>query len=85
LASAAFTVGENSRSVISALASPWSRMKAMVSASSRMFSVFSTAPAMGTPKCASYIAGTLGAMSATVSFLPMPRFRSALASRRLRA
>ena len=52
-ASAALIVGENSRSVISAFASPWSRVKAMVLASSRIFSVLSTAPAIGTPKWAS--------------------------------
>ena len=51
--SAAAMVGENSRSVISARAPPWCSMKAMVLASSRVFSVFSTAPIMGTPKWAS--------------------------------
>ena len=47
-------------------------MKAIVSASSRVFSVFSTAPHIGTPKAASYIGGVFGAMTATVSFLPIP-------------
>ena len=48
-ASAASTIGANSRSVISALASPCSRMNAMVAASSRMLSVFKMAPVIGTP------------------------------------
>ena len=52
-ASAFSIVGANSPSVISARAPPWRSMKAIVSASSRVFSVFSTAPAIGTPKCAS--------------------------------
>ena len=42
-------------------------------------------PAMGTPKCASTMGGVLGSMTATVSFLPMPLRRSALASWRQRA
>ena len=84
-ASACSIVAENSRSVISARAPPWRSMKAMVSASSRVFSVFSTAPHIGTPKCASYIAGMFGAITATVSFLPIPRRASADARRRQRA
>ncbi len=40
----AATVGENSRSVISTFASPWSSMNAIASASSRVLSVLSTAP-----------------------------------------
>ena len=64
--------GENSVSVSSTLASPCSRMKAIVSASRRMFSAFSTAPAIGTPKCASKASGTFGAITATVSPRPMP-------------
>ena len=60
-------------------------MKAIVSASSRMFSAFSTAPAIGTPKCASKTSGTLGAISATVSPRPMPRAASAEARRRQRS
>ena len=75
----------NSGSTMMALASPWSSMKATASGSSRVFSVFSTAPAMGTPKCASTIGGVLGSMAATVSFLPMPCFCSALASWRQRS
>ncbi len=39
----------NSRSVITTLASPWSRQKAMIAASSRVLRVLSTAPAIGTP------------------------------------
>jgi hypothetical protein len=62
----------NSLSISSTLASPWRSMKTMDSASSRMLSAFSTAPAMGTPKCASTIAGVLGSMAETVSFLPTP-------------
>lgn len=34
-----------------------------------VFRVFSTAPDIGMPKCASYIAGTLGSMVATISLL----------------
>ena len=40
---------ENSRSTISALASPWSSMKASAAASRRVLSVLSTAPHIGTP------------------------------------
>ncbi len=52
-ARAAATVVENSRSVISTLASQWRRMNAMVRASRRVLMVFSTAPSIGTPKLAS--------------------------------
>ena len=84
-ASALAITGANSGSTITALASPWSSMKAMVSGSSRVFSALSTAPAMGTPKCASTIGGVLGSITATVSFLPMPARRRLLARRRQRA
>jgi hypothetical protein len=47
----------NSGSTMTAFASPWSSMKAMVAASRRVFKVLSTAPAMGTKKCASTMAG----------------------------
>ena len=47
--SASLITGENSRSVISALASAWLRMKAMPAASRRKLSAFSTAPDIGTP------------------------------------
>ena len=60
-------------------------MKAIASPSSRVLSVLSTAPAIATPKCASYIAGTFGSMVATVSPAPMPARVSADASRRQRA
>jgi hypothetical protein len=60
-------------------------MKAMASASRRVLSVLSTAPVIGTPKCASNIDGTLGSITATVSPLPMPWATSALARRRQRA
>jgi hypothetical protein len=60
-------------------------MKAIIGASSRMLSAFRTAPAMATPKCASKASGVLAAMTATVSFLLIPRWRSALARRRQRA
>ena len=63
----------------------WSSMKAMVAASSRVFRALSTAPAIGMPKCASTIAGVFGSITATVSFLTMPRPCSALASRRERS
>ena len=43
-----------------------------------------TAPIMGTPKWASSIGGVLGAMMATVSPRPMPRFDRAEARRRQR-
>ena len=75
----------NSRSVISTFASPCFRQKASVPESSLVFSVFSTAPAIGTPKCASYISGVFGAMTATVSPRLMPARTSAEARRRQRA
>ena len=77
--------GANSGSTIKALASPWSSMKARASASRRVFKVFSTAPAMGTPKWASTIGGVFGRITATVSFLPIPAWRRLLASWRQRA
>jgi hypothetical protein len=82
----AFSVtAENSLSVKISFASPCSSMKAMACASSRVFKVLSTAPHIGTPKCASYIAGTLGSIAATVSPGRMPRLASADARRRQRA
>ena len=54
----------------------------MVSASSRTFRAFSTAPSIGTAKCASSVGGVLGAMTATTSPLPTPRWCRAEASRR---
>ena len=83
--SASSIVGENSLSVISTFASPWFSMKAMASASRRVFSVFSTPPVIGTPKWHSYISGVLASIAATVSPLPMPRLASAEASLRQRA
>ena len=83
--SAPAIVPENSRSVMSAFASPWFSMNAIASASSRVLSVLSTAPAIGTPKWHSYISGVLGSIAATVSPTPMPRFASAEASRTQRA
>jgi hypothetical protein len=84
-ASAFFTVGEYSRSVISTLASPWLSMKPMDSASSRVFRVFSTAPVIGTPKWHSNISGVLLSIAATVSPAPTPRLVSAEARRRARS
>ena len=84
-ASAFSNVPANSGSTITALASPWSSMKAMACGSSRVFSALSTAPAIGTPKCASTIGGVLGSITATVSFLPMPARIRALANWRQRA
>ena len=84
-ASAFPTVAENSRSVKSTFASPWSSMKAMASASSRVLSVFTTAPIMAGPKCSSTMAGMLGSIAATVSPRSTPRLASAEASRRQRA
>ncbi len=83
--SAARIVGAYSVSVISTFASPWRRMKAIMAASSLVLSALSTAPTMGTPKCASTSAGMLGATTATVSPRPMPQAASAEASRRQRA
>ena len=60
-------------------------MKATASGSRRVLSALSTAPHIGTPKCASYIGGVFGSMTATVSPRPMPRFASAEARRRERA
>jgi len=60
-------------------------MNAIASASSRVFSVLSTAPAIATPKCASYIAGMFGSIAATVSPAPMPCFLSADPRRRQRS
>ena len=85
MASASVMTLWNSRSTSSTLVSLWSRMKAIIAASSRVFSEFSTPPVIGTPKCASYISGMLGAMIATVSPTPMPTLSSAEASRRQRA
>ena len=45
----------------------------MEGASSRMLSALSTAPAIGTAKCTSFIAGMFGSIAATVSPVPMPR------------
>ena len=85
IASASVMTRWYSRSTISTLVSLWSRMKAIIAASSRVLSEFSTAPVIGTPKCASYISGMLGAMIVTVSPTPMPTLSSAEASRRQRA
>jgi hypothetical protein len=60
-------------------------MNAIASASSRVLSVFSTPPAIGTAKCASIISGVLAAISATVSPTPIPALASAEAKRRQRA
>ncbi len=57
----------------------------MVSGSRRMFSAFSTAPAIGTPKCASNASGMFGAITATVSPRPTPAAAKAAASRRQRS
>ena len=57
-------------------------MKAIASASSRVLSVLSTAPAIGTPKCASIISGVFASIAATVSPVRTPRRASADASRR---
>jgi hypothetical protein len=62
----------------------WSE-KAIAAASSRVLSGLSTAPSIGTAKCASTISGTFEARIATVSSRPMPRLCSAEASRQQRA
>ena len=59
-------------------------MKAIDSASSRVLSVFSTAPVIGTPKCISTISGVLASIAATVSPGPIPARTSADARRRQR-
>ena len=46
---ASFITLENSRSMMTTLASAWSSEKAMMAASSRVLSVFSTAWHIGTP------------------------------------
>ena len=53
----------------------------MVAASSRVLIVFSTAPVIGTPKCASTISGVFAATTDTVSPQPTPRADNAEASR----
>ncbi|MCY1555433.1 hypothetical protein D9M68_920990 [compost metagenome] len=53
----------------------------MASASRRVLMAFSTAPIIGTPKCASNIAGPFGAITATVSPRPTPRWARAEARR----
>ena len=78
-------VGESSRSVMIAFASPCSRMKATVLASRRVLMVLTTAPSIGTARVASQAAGTLGAMTETVSPRPIPRAARPEASRRQRA
>ncbi|MNQ97628.1 hypothetical protein D3C85_1132840 [compost metagenome] len=75
------TSSPNSLSTSSTLASPCCRIKAMASASRRVLMAFSTAPHMGTPKCASNIAGPFGAITATVSPRPIPRLARAEARR----
>ena len=60
-------------------------MKAIASASSRVLSVLTTAPHIGTPNAHSYISGVLASIAATVSPSPMPRRASAEARRRERA
>ena len=71
-ASASFATAANSGSTSKTLVSACSSMKAMVLASKRVFKVLSTAPAIGTAKCASIIAGMFGNKAETVSFLPIP-------------
>jgi len=56
----------------------------MASASRRILIAWITAPAMGMAKWASYIAGTFGSISATVSSAVTPWRRKALANRRQR-
>ncbi len=77
--------GANSVSVMTILLSAWSSMKAMIAASSRVLIECSTAPVIGTPKCASSIAGVLCSMTETVSPLPIPSRERAEASLRARA
>jgi hypothetical protein len=83
--SAAAIVAENSRSVSSTRASPWSSMKAMAAASRRVLSALSTAPDIGTPKWHSSISGVLDSIAATVSPRPTPCAASAEARRRDRS
>ena len=83
-ASASVATAANSGSTNNTLVSACSSMKAKVLASKRVFKVLSTAPAIGTAKCASIMAGMLGSSVETVSFLPMPSFWSWLANWRQR-
>jgi hypothetical protein len=62
------------------LVSAWSSWKAITAASSLVFSECSTALTIGTPKCASSMAGVLDSITVTVSPLPTPSFASAEAS-----
>ncbi len=71
-AKAAFMVSENSLSTSTIFASLCSSMKATAGGSKRVFNEHSTAPTMGTPKCASTIGGVLGSITATVSKRRMP-------------
>lgn len=57
--------GKNSWSTIIADDDEWLSRKAIVDAFRRMFIGFNTDPDIGTPKCASYSAGTFGAITAT--------------------
>ena len=79
-----FTVSLYSLSVNKTLVSACSRMKAIALASSLTFSALSTAPVIGTPKCASNVSGVLAPMNDTVSPLPMPIFCKADASKQQR-
>ena len=76
-ASSAYSV-----SMMRARASPWPSMNSTLGVSSRVFSVLSTAPSMGTPKCASTMAGMFGSMTATVSPRLMPACASACGAAR---
>ena len=68
-----------------AFASPCSRMKPTVAESRRVLIVLTTVPSIGTARVASQAAGTLGAMTETVSPRPIPRAARLDARRRQRA
>ncbi|MCY1563037.1 hypothetical protein D9M68_1005160 [compost metagenome] len=70
----------NSSSTKNTRASAWRRMASTALVSRRVLIVFRTAPDIGTAKCASTMAGTLGAMIDTTSPGPILDFRSASAS-----
>ena len=75
--SACRTNGAYSASTIKTLAFPCMSEKAIFAASRRVFSGLSTAPSIGTAKCASIISGMFDAMIATVSSRLTPSCASA--------
>jgi len=85
IASASVTTRWNSRSTSRTLVSLWSRMKAIIAASSRVLSEFQHAARHRHAEMRLVHLRMLGAMIATVSPVPMPTLSSAEASWRQRA